>query len=292
MIWTTAKSTEVNRRSTVRPMRSNTSGFGGRADSAHAVTGLAIAGSSGVRRGSARQTAPAARRLPRSARRHRRPCRPPRSRRAARPRSRRRGRRGPRARPSTRSRPGVIPAAARASSSSWRWVVEGGWLTIVKTLPSEAVRSVIVRVSMNASPAARPPASSNASIPPPRASCSRGDVVLGVAGQRRVPDPAHAGPALEPGRERARGRSSDAPSAGRASRGRASRGTRRAGRGWRPCRPGSRGRGRRATRTRRRCPPSRREWPDRYFVADSQTRSAPSSIGRQRYGEANVLSTT
>ena len=47
MIWTTAKSTDVNRRSTVRPMRSNTSGFGGRADSAHAVTGLAIAGSSG-----------------------------------------------------------------------------------------------------------------------------------------------------------------------------------------------------------------------------------------------------
>ena len=33
------------------------------------------------------------------------------------------------------------------------------------------------------------------------------------------------------------------------------------------------------------------EWPDRYFVADSATRSAPSSSGRQRYGEANVLST-
>ena len=33
-------------------------------------------------------------------------------------------------------------------------------------------------------------------------------------------------------------------------------------------------------------------WPDRYFVADSMTRSAPSSRGRQRYGDANVLSTT
>src|SRR5262245_31024014 len=45
MIWTTAKSTDVNRRSTVRPMRSKTSGFGGRAVSAHVVTGLAIASS-------------------------------------------------------------------------------------------------------------------------------------------------------------------------------------------------------------------------------------------------------
>jgi hypothetical protein len=43
MIWTTAKSTEVNRRRTVRPIRSNTSGVGGRAVSAHVVTGLAIA---------------------------------------------------------------------------------------------------------------------------------------------------------------------------------------------------------------------------------------------------------
>src|SRR3972149_4976412 len=34
------------------------------------------------------------------------------------------------------------------------------------------------------------------------------------------------------------------------------------------------------------------EWPLSHFVADSTTRSAPSSIGRQRYGEANVLSTT
>ena len=32
-------------------------------------------------------------------------------------------------------------------------------------------------------------------------------------------------------------------------------------------------------------------WPPRYFVADSQTRSAPSSSGRQSTGDAKVLST-
>ena len=52
MIWTTAKSTEVKRRRTVRPRRSKTSGAGGRADSAHVVTGLAIGRSSGRSDGS------------------------------------------------------------------------------------------------------------------------------------------------------------------------------------------------------------------------------------------------
>ena len=33
-------------------------------------------------------------------------------------------------------------------------------------------------------------------------------------------------------------------------------------------------------------------WPPRNLVADSTTRSAPSSSGRQTYGDANVLSTT
>ena len=32
-------------------------------------------------------------------------------------------------------------------------------------------------------------------------------------------------------------------------------------------------------------------WPERYLVADSITRSAPCSSGRQTIGEANVLST-
>ena len=40
-----------------------------------------------------------------------------------------------------RSIPGAIPEAARAAASSWRWVVDGGWEMIVRTAPSEAVRS-------------------------------------------------------------------------------------------------------------------------------------------------------
>ena len=39
-------------------------------------------------------------------------------------------------------------------------------------------------------------------------------------------------------------------------------------------------------------PASTSECPPSHFVHDSMTRSAPSSSGRQRYGEANVLSTT
>src|SRR4029079_19616905 len=60
MIWVTAKSTDVNRRRTVRPIRSKTSGAGGRADSTHVVTGLAVARSSrgfgGGRRADARSS--------------------------------------------------------------------------------------------------------------------------------------------------------------------------------------------------------------------------------------------
>lgn len=55
MIWMTAKSTDVNRRRSARPIRSKTSGAGGRAESAHVVTGLVMARSSGtVRRVTAR----------------------------------------------------------------------------------------------------------------------------------------------------------------------------------------------------------------------------------------------
>jgi len=45
MIWTTAKSTDVNSRMTTRPIRSKTSGgeTGAASLSAHVVTGLAIA---------------------------------------------------------------------------------------------------------------------------------------------------------------------------------------------------------------------------------------------------------
>ena len=60
-----------------------------------------------------------------------------------------------------------MPVSASSASDSWRWVVDGGWATIVWMLPRVAVRSGIVRASMNARPATRPPATSNASIPPP-----------------------------------------------------------------------------------------------------------------------------
>ena len=75
----------------------------------------------------------------------------------------------------------MIPAPASAASSSWRWVVDGGWTTIVKTLPSDAVSSGIDRASMNARPADRPPASSKASIPPPTRQLAHRDVALGMA---------------------------------------------------------------------------------------------------------------
>ena len=39
-------------------------------------------------------------------------------------------------------------------------------------------------------------------------------------------------------------------------------------------------------------PPTESEWPLRNFVVECTTMSAPSSIGRWRYGEQNVLSTT
>ena len=39
-------------------------------------------------------------------------------------------------------------------------------------------------------------------------------------------------------------------------------------------------------------PPTRSEWPPRYFVVEWTTMSAPSSSGRWRYGVAKVLSTT
>ena len=60
----------------------------------------------------------------------------------------------------------------------------------------------------------------------------------------------------------------------------------------RPCRRGAPGRRRSAAALPATTPASTSEWPERYFVADSTTRSAPSASGRHRYGEANVLSTT
>ena len=92
----------------------------------------------------------------------------------------------------------MIPAAARAASSSWRWVVEGGWLTIVKTLPSDAVRTGISRASMHG-PSRRAPAGQLEREHPAAARELAGrDLVLGMRREARVPDPADAGLGLEP----------------------------------------------------------------------------------------------
>ena len=105
-----------------------------------------------------------------------------------------------------RSRPGAIPASTSSASVSWRWVVVGGWATIVWMLPSDAVSSGIVRASMNAPPPARPPTTSKASMPPPIGNWRSAQLVLGVAGQPRIDHP-HDAPA--------RSRASVARTAGR-----------------------------------------------------------------------------
>ena len=206
MIWTTAKSTEVSRRQIARPSLAGRVQRPARGRGPAVTAGLAIGPAPSGRPGSVRPATPA----PRARAGRPRPRRYPRSSLApprAPARSRRRGRRGPRARPSSGAGPAVIPAAASAASSSWRWVVDGGWLTIVKTLPSEAVRSGIVRASMNAAPAARPPGELEGEHPAAAraagASRPRAGDGWPAPGARPGDTP---GWRLEPGRERRRRR--------------------------------------------------------------------------------------
>ena len=95
----------------------------------------------------------------------------------------------------------MIPASSSSASVDWRCEVDGGWTTIVWTLPSEAVSSGSRSASMTARPASRPPATSKASIPPDdaRPELADRDVVLRMAGEARVEDRAHAVLTLEPG---------------------------------------------------------------------------------------------
>ena len=65
-----------------------------------------------------------------------------------------------------RTRPSAMPAAASSADESCRWVVEGGWTAMVKTLPREAVRCGTVRASMKAAACSRDPRS-RAIMPPP-----------------------------------------------------------------------------------------------------------------------------
>ena len=238
MIWTTAKLTEVSRRQTARPSRASGSGSARRATAERSRPGWRSDGSCRAA-GRGRPATPARR----GSAGRRRPTRP--RARAARPRSKSAIRSSRSSSPTEHAEQArrVIPASARAASSSWRWVVDGGWTTIVKTLPSDAVRSGIVSASMNAPPpASRPPASSNASIPPPTRELAARDVALGMArratGGRRAtrrPDARARRPVPRPS---PRGGPSGSP----ASRGRAGRGTPRYGarRGAR-CRPGRAG---------------------------------------------------
>ena len=100
-----------------------------------------------------------------------------------------------------------MPASASWASVIWRCEVDGGWTTIVWTLPSEAVSSVRVRASMTARPAARPPATSTASIPPNTSGRNwrAATACCGWLGQAGIEDTSHAVLTLEPGGECRRG---------------------------------------------------------------------------------------
>ena len=101
----------------------------------------------------------------------------------------------------------MIPAAMSCSSESWRCEVDGGWTTIVWTLPSEAVSSGSVNESMHR--ATGVPATLDLERQHPAgdavAELADGDVVLGVARQAGVQDAAHAVLTLEPRGECRRG---------------------------------------------------------------------------------------
>ena len=183
------------------------------------------------------------------------------------------------------------PRRARRRRASGGTLV-GGWTTIVWTEPRLAVRSGIARASKNARPASRPPARSTESIAPPRVEDPRGDVApAGWLGRPGVDDAAHARPDARGSSRVPSPSAPGAPCARRASRSRAGRGTRRTARASRRCRSAPSRTAAIRSRDPTTRPPSRRECPDRYFVADSITRSAPCSSGRHTAGEANVLST-
>ena len=113
---------------------------------------------------------------------------------------------------------------------------------------------------------------------------AHGEVVLGEG--RRDPRTRRAAPWGAPrASARARARSpSSAPSAGPGSSSRGAGGSRRTDRGRRPCRSGTSGSAASSSRLPATTPAVTSWWPFRYFVPASQTRSAPSSSGRQSDG--------
>ena len=187
----------------------------------------------------------------------------------------------------------MIPAPRSCASVIWRCDVDGGWTTIVWTLPSEAVSSVRAIASMTARPAVAAADDLDGEHPAERvrAELAYRDVVLRMAGETGIEDALHAVLTLEPGRQcrggprvalGAHGEGQDPAQ----DEERVERSERR-----RRCRSGpSRPRRMRSARPAT-TPAMTSLWPARNFVADSTTRSAPSSSGRHTYGEANVLST-
>ena len=101
----------------------------------------------------------------------------------------------------TRSRPGLIPAAS--SSASVELALRGRRRVDDHRVDAARARRSARGASawsMSAWPAARPPATSNASIPPaaPGRNWRMADRVLRVAGEARIEDAVHAVLALEP----------------------------------------------------------------------------------------------
>ena len=187
-----------------------------------------------------------------------------------------------------------MPASSSSASVDWRCEVDGGWTTIVWTLPSEAVSSGRLQ-RVDDRPAGLPAAldlegEHPAGHPGPELAQRRPRAADGSADPGR--GRAHAVLTLEPGRE-CRGRRGVAlgpDGEGQDPAQDEERLERPEGRAGVDLDPLDLGDQPRAARPRR--PAMTSLWPPRNLVADSTTRSAPSSSGRQTYGEANVLSTT
>ena len=115
-------------------------------------------------------------------------------------------RRRPRARPNAGSGRAATPAAASCSSDSCWWVVEAGWMTSVRASPMFARwLTQLAPISMNASPAARPPVDAEREhrARPLRAGSAPPGRGAGAIGQSGVAHPGHPRVGLQPLGDRA-----------------------------------------------------------------------------------------
>src|ERR1700722_15360268 len=109
-----------------------------------------------------------------------------------------------------RTAPASIPAAPRARSSSWRWVVDATWDTTVWVPPSEVAAAASRSLEANASPASRPPYGVTVTIAPNRTPSGPASNVrrasscpgwVGSPGEGRARPPPPPRQRLEPGGE-------------------------------------------------------------------------------------------